>query len=205
MEKLKEHFNDLSKLIQDAFIAYQNLLTALENQHQHKFLQEDFFRFFQYQQYFMINIQLSKILEHKSNQKRNIVTLCNRILQHDFRKEIIKYYGELQPSVRHINKNYTAFITSVKEVKDKILSQHILIAKVGAARDKVYAHTDVNRVVDFPTLVELETLIELAAHAYNNIHGVLLGGHMDFTKGLINIRMKDVIRIFERGHTARAK
>ena len=63
MEELEAHFNDLSKIIQDSFIAYNNLSVMVDSRRQVKILNEDFFRFLQYQQFFMLNIQLCKILE----------------------------------------------------------------------------------------------------------------------------------------------
>src|SRR6218665_2172079 len=74
-------FNDLTKIIADSFISYQQL-SVIDKKRREKelLLKEGFFTFFEYQQWFMLIIQLAKIFSKKQKkeqtqtqtQKRNI-------------------------------------------------------------------------------------------------------------------------------------
>ena len=205
MEELEAHFNDLLKLIQDSFIAYNNLSVMVESRKQVKILNEDFFRFLQYQQFFMLNIQLCKILECKRSQQRNVVTLCDNLIKGNYKDKILSYWGSLQPSVNYIDKKYDKFIEKVKAVRKRIKLSNKVIDKLCLARNKVYAHTDINRQIKYLNLVELKELLDLSAFAYNNTRGALHGANADFNHGLNNLNMKGVIRILERGHPVKKR
>lgn len=199
LAELTNWFDDLNKLIQDCFIAYNNLKTVDDQKGQVKFLNEDFFLFFRYQQRFMINVQLAKLLECKPQiQQRNIITLCTKL-------RICGYDSEITTLLSDNSRGYPHFLTreeifeSTNKIREQIKKRQKIIDKVISARNKVYAHTDIQRLVDFPTLSEIKDLLDLASSAYNNTRGLLFGIHTDFTKGIVNLGMKDVIRLINRG------
>jgi len=199
MEKLKPHFDDLFYLIQDSFISYQILFIIDDKKTQIELLNKDFFRFIGYQQFFMLNIQLAKILDCKKSQKRNIIKLCNDLINDNYKQEILIYYKKLQPSITYINKNYEQYIENVREVLTKVRGINKVIKKLSDARNKVYAHTDFEVNINFLTLHELKQLLDFAAYAYNVIRGELYGIKTDFTKGLVDLTILDVIQNIQRG------
>ena len=192
--EIEKWFDDLNKLIQDIFICYRNLSDFYDLRSKNKILQQDFFHFFSYQQFFMINIQLAKIFESKKQQERNIITLCNKIIKGDYDSDI--------KGIFEIKKRYmpcSRFIEEIKNVakiqRKVIKKKQIIIDKVTKTRNKVYAHTDIEKIKDFPTLQELEELVELSSKIFNSIRGQLYGINTDFSKGLISLKLKDLIRL----------
>lgn len=197
MQKLIDWFDDLNKLIQDSFITYKNLSVIKELKSDTKFLNEDFFVFFQYQQWFMLTIQLSKIFECKPrSQQRNIVTLCDKIIKSDYVEEFKLMLQQCQNSNL---RSYADLVEKSKQIRKKIKLHQSTINKIINVRNKIYAHTDIERKIDFPTMDEIKTIIELASLSYNNTRGFICGINTDFTRGINNLTMKDVIRIMNRG------
>jgi len=194
MKKIDSWFNDLNKLIQDSFIAYKHLSIVREQRGKLKFLNEDFFVFFQYQQLFMLNIQLAKIFEAKKAQKRNIRALFQEIISGHFSDEIIPFLAD--------NKNngvtYELFIQKIKELNSSIKPYQNIIDKVSNARNKIYAHSDIDRMINFPTIEELKLLIDLASNLYNNSRGQLYSTHTDFTRGINNLTINYVIKVIQQ-------
>lgn len=197
MQKLNNWFDDLRKLIQDSFISYKNLSVIKESLSDAKFLNEDFFVFFQYQQWFMLTIQLSKIFECKPRtQQRNFVTLCNKIINGDYKEE---FELMLQKSKISNTCTYADLTEKAIQIKMKIKLHQKTIDKIINVRNKIYAHTDIERKINFPTINEMKSIIDLASFSYNNSSGLIYGVNTDFTKGVNNLTMKDVVRIMKRG------
>lgn len=198
MKKLNDWFEDLNKLIQDSFISYKHLSVIKELKSETKFLNEDFFDFYQYQQWFMINIQLAKIFECKpKTQKRNIITLFNNIINGEYADELAEFFADNKQNKSLLT--YEQFIEEIKNLNSSIKTHRKVIDKVINARNKIYAHTDIERIIDFPSLEELKSLIDLASKLYNNSRGQLYGISTNFTRGIINLTINDVIRIMNIG------
>ncbi|WP_194974715.1 AbiU2 domain-containing protein [Aquiflexum lacus] len=197
MQELNKWFDDLSKLIQDSFITYKHLSVIKELNAETKFLNEDFFVFFQYQQWFMLTIQLSKIFECKPRtQKRNIITFCNKIIKGDYKEE---FEFILLQSKCSNPLSYADFVEKANQIRTKIKLNQVAINKIINVRNKVYAHTDIERKIDFPTIEEVKSIIDLASFSYNNLRGFMYGISTDFSRGINNLTMKDVVRIMQRG------
>lgn len=199
LSELNKWFDDLNKLIQDCFIAYNNLKTIDDQKGQVKFLNEDFFLFFRYQQRFMINVQLAKLLECKpKTQQRNIISLCAKLSTFEYDRELTNLLSDDSRGYPHFSARQE-IIERAREIREKIKNRQKIIDKVVITRNKVYAHTDIERLVDFPDLNEIKDLLDLVSFAYNNTRGFLFGIHTDFTKGIVNMTMKDVIRLINKG------
>ena len=197
MPKLNNWFDDLNKLIQDSFITNKHLSVIKELKTETKFLNEDFFVFFQYQQWFMLTIQLSKIFECKPRtQQRNFVTLCDKIIKGDYIREFELILQETKISNPH---TYADLVEKAKQIRTKIKLYQATISKIINVRNKIYAHTDIERKIDFPTIDEMKSIVELASFSYNNSRGFIYGINTDFTRGINNLTMKDVVRIMQRG------
>ena len=98
-KNIEAWFNDLNKIIADSFISYQQLSVIDKKRREKKILlKEGFFTFFEYQQWFMLIIQLAKIFSKKQKQeqkqeqtqKRNIITLFDEIIKEEFSEQIKK-------------------------------------------------------------------------------------------------------------------
>ena len=196
MEKLDAWFDDLNKLIQDIFISHKHLSIVREERKHKKFLNEDFFSFYQYQQWFMLNIQLAKIFENKKTQKRNVGSLFNGIIKGDFSDELKPFLNDITKNKSGLN--YEQFIDKIKELNSLIKTHEKIIAKISNARNKIYAHTDIDRIINFPTVEEIKTVTELAAHLYNKSRGLLYDKHMDFTHGINNLTLNFIIKVIDR-------
>jgi hypothetical protein len=197
MPNLNNWFDDLNKLIQDSFITYKNLSVIKELKSGTKFLNEDFFVFFQYQQWFMLTIQLSKIFECKPRtQQRNIVTLCDKIIKGDYTEDFELMLQQGKISNTH---TYADFVEKAKQIRTKINLHQPTIKKIINVRNKIHAHTDIERKIDFPTIEEIKIIIDLASFSYNNSRGFIYGVNTDFTRGIISLTMRDVVRIMKRG------
>lgn len=193
---LEDWFDDLNKLIQDIFICLKNLNQFYELRPTNKILQQDFFNFYMYQQWFVINIQIAKIVDCKPTQQRNVVTLLNKIIKGD-------YDSDIETLLQRENRGFPCF-QSIEEVKNatkekkKIIKQKQgIILKVSNIRNKVYAHTDIEKNRDFPSLTEIKELAELSADIYNGVRGMIYGIHTDFSKGVIMLTLKDICRLTE--------
>lgn len=199
LDELKNWFDDLNKLIQDCFVSYNNLKTIADQKGQVKFLNEDFFLFFRYQQRFMINVQLAKLLECKpKTQQRNIISLCTRLSTCEYDRDVTTLLSDSSRGKPHFSARED-IINRTREIREEIKKRQRIIDKVISTRNKVYAHTDIQRFVDFPALPEIKDLLDLVSFAYNNTRGLLFGIHTDFTKGIVNMTVKDIIRLINRG------
>jgi len=90
-KNIEAWFHDLKYLIADSFVSYQQLSVIDKEMHEKEFiLEEGFFAFFTYQQWFMLNIQLAKIFSKTGTQKRNIITLFDKIIKGEFSEQIKK-------------------------------------------------------------------------------------------------------------------
>jgi hypothetical protein len=142
----------------------------------------------------MLCIQLSKIFDATKNQKRNIKTLLGNICKGDFDLEI-------QFLLKKENRGYPCFLT-LEEAKEKIGGQkrkikeyQDTIDKVVKVRNKVYAHTDIDKIEDFPSFSEVKDLVDYASLLYNQTVNMIYGKNMDFTKGIINLTLKNIVRL----------
>lgn len=191
MKKLDAWFDDLNKLIQDSFISYKHLSVVRDKRAELKFLNEDFFIFFQYQQWFMLNIQLAKIFDCKKTQKRNVIDLLNKIISGQFDDELNQFLSDSSKNKSDLN--YGQFIDKIKALNSSIKNYQKIINKVSTVRNKIYAHTDIDRIQNFPTVDEIKSLIDLADNIYNNSRGLLYGIHTDFTRGINNLTINYII------------
>jgi hypothetical protein len=173
MKKLDAWFDDLNKLIQDSFISYKHLSAVQDKKTELTFLNEDFFIFFQYQQWFMLNIQLAKIFDCKNKQERNVIKLFNKIISGQFDDELTQFFSDSSKNKSGLG--YTQFIDKIKELNSSIKNHQAIIDKVSTVRNKIYAHTDIDRIQNFPTVYEIKSLIDLADNLYNNSRGLLYG------------------------------
>ncbi len=199
--ELKKWFADIRIITQDAFISFNNLKTVLdtENHKRYYFLREDFFIFYRHQQWFMLIIQLCKLLVNKSNHKRNIISLCDKLINSKYDNDIIKLL-ESKNNRGHPNfKTPGEVIAKSKEIKMLIDKNQNIINQIHTLRDKVFAHTDIVKDLKLPTLKEIGNLLEIVSFAYNNTRGLFCGIYMDFTRGVINLTIIDIIRIMEEG------
>jgi hypothetical protein len=197
MKKLDAWFEELNKLIQDAFISFKHLSIIEESKKDVMFLNEDFFVFFQYQQWFMLNIQLAKVFECKPRtQQRNILTLFNKIIAQEFSDELVPFFDDTSQNKSGLT--YEQFLERVKIQKSVIRKHQTTIDKIITTRNKYYAHTDIERIPNFPTLEEVNAISNLASSIYNNIRGLLYGIHTDFTRGINNLTLSYIIKLLNK-------
>lgn len=183
LQTLKDWFEDIWNITVDLHISLNNAKRLAET----KYEEEDhvkkhgFFQHHWYQLRFIMIIQLAKLLDDNSNQKRNFHKLCNCLSD-------LKYDDEIQKKLKENNikafssvfKSRNDILVTVEIIRADLTNLKPLIDKVVAARDQIYAHKDPKAKVTLIKLNELEELINFCANVYNDIRGQLLDISTDF-------------------------
>ena len=198
LTEIEEWFEDLRNIIVDLNISLNNakyLLTSentLDKGTEQKIKQHGFFKHHTYQLKFIIVIQLSKIFDNNQNQKRNIFKLFNRLENESFDK---KFNERLNENAGRFNcvENRKQLLQRIKILRNEINHELDFLKDLKNARDKLYAHKDPKKRIEFLKWPDLERLIKLSSKIYNQTYGGIFGSQMEFTwTGDWNV--KDIIR-----------
>ena len=180
-KELKTWADDLKPVIFDINIAVSNLF-ILRHENSNKFKEEhqELYINLWYQQDFIAIIQLAKIFSHSSNQKLNIIKLCNRYKNEPLDTEIKDILTANQTKLNDVFRSRTEIIDAVKEIEIEIEGASAIIRKIESLRNKVFAHTDKDVPNDEITLDELITLKDLANKIYNTLFGKVFDEYFHF-------------------------
>lgn len=180
-KELKTWTDDLKPVIFDINIAVSNLF-ILRHENSNKFKEEhqELYINLWYQQNFIAIIQLAKIFSHSSNQKLNIVKLCNRYKNEPLDTEIKEILIANKTKLNDVFRSRAEIIAAVKAIEIEITEVSGLIKKIETLRDKVFAHTDKEVPNDEISLEELITLKDLANKIYNTLFGKVFDEYFHF-------------------------
>ena len=176
LNNLEKWYKDLWDIIVDVNICINNAKRLKKNVYKREAIikRHGFFRHHWHQLRFIIIIRLCLVFDKRQNQKRNIVKLCNRIINEPLDKKIeeILKQNKLKGSYR-VFKTRKEFKDSARNILKEIEGKEDLIKKLTNARDHVYAHYDPDVKVNHLKLDELIELNEMANRYYNILHGQL--------------------------------
>jgi len=127
-------------------------------------------------------VQLAKLFDDSSNQRRNFHKLCNRLTNEKYDEEIEALLKTNSETVFvNVFKSRKEIEQAVNEIRNELKKHEVVIDKVITARDKVYAHRDPNAKVKGVTSDELKELVDLSAYIFNNTRGKLFDINTMFT------------------------
>ena len=172
--ELLEWFDDLSKIIFDTKISIDNIkrITHPKDDFEKHVIKHGFFHHCYFQSRFTIVIQLCKVFDDNSNQKRNFHKLFNRFAFEKYDKDLMNILSGHKGSL-HLFSNRNEIVHKIKELRTEIKTNEELIDRIIILRDNLYAHSDPKSSIPNVTNPELEKLIDLAIKVYNNIKGKL--------------------------------
>lgn len=184
IEELKDWFAQTAKIITDLHICLDNAKRLFDNKYENEDWIKDhgFFRHHYYQLWFIISIQLCKLLSKSKNQKYNFNKLLNRL-------ELEELDGEIFQLLAHsYDKEFTCVFRSREEMlnrisfyKQEVKRNEVVIEKFISSRDTLYAHRDPNAKLQGLTLQDADQLIGLCEEIYNCFRGGIFDKHFDFS------------------------
>lgn len=157
-EELEDFIRDQWNILVDLHICIENLKRLYETKYEFEdqFKTHGFFGHHVYQLAFIAVVQLSKLLNNSSNEKRSFTKLCNKLENSCFGEDL-----------RDSTKPVREF------VKEKIQENEDAISRIITARNKVFAHKDPNSGVVIPNLAEIEDMVNLSAELFKSLCGHL--------------------------------
>jgi len=184
-DELKDWFDQTAKIITDLHISLNNanrlFVSKYENEEWIK--NHGFFRHHYYQLWFIIAIQLSKLLSKSKNQKYNFNKLLDRLQNENLDENI------LQLIEQNKSKPFTAVFRSKEEMFEKINAfrqeikdNEVIIDKLVKSRDTLYAHRDRQAQPQDINLQDAEKLITLCTNIYNCFRGGIFDVYFNFTR-----------------------
>jgi hypothetical protein len=182
-EELKDWFEQTAKIITDLQICLNNANRLFDT----KYNNEDwvknhgFFRHHYYQLWFIISIQLSKLLSASRNQRYNFNKLLDR-LENEKLDEQLRDLIEAKKTIPS-----SAVFRSKKEMFDKIKTfrreikdNEETIKRFVTSRDTIYAHRDPEAKPQNVTLSDAERLIDIVKRLYNCFRGGFYDVYFEF-------------------------
>jgi hypothetical protein len=180
-DDLSNWFEDLQKIIFDTKISIDNIkrITHPTDDLEKYVLNHGFFSHCYRQSRFTIVVQLCKVFDVNSNQKRNFYKLFNRLSSEKYDKTLMEMLKR-QGVAPHLFANRNDILNEIKLLTDEIEAQKELIERIVNLRDTLYAHSDPDSSVPHVSNPELEVLINLAIKTYNNLYGKLYDSTLVF-------------------------
>lgn len=173
-KELKDWFEQTAKIITDIQICVNNANRLFDKKYENEdwVKNHGFFRHHYYQLWFILSIQLSKLLSSSRHQRYNFNKLLDRLENEELDEELT--------NLIETNKNisFSAVFRSKDEMFDKIKSFRIeikaneeTIKKFVTSRDTLYAHRDPDAKPQDITLSDAERLTDLVKRLYNCFRG----------------------------------
>lgn len=182
-KELEDWFEDHWNIIVDLHISINNALRQKKEtyQYEEQIKRHGFFQHHWYQLKFIMIVQLAKLFDDSSNQRRNFHKLFNRLTNEKYDEEIETLLKSNSDQMfTNVFKSRKEIEQTVDEMRSELKKQESVIEKVIEARDKVYAHRDPKATVKAVTSDELKLLIDLSAYIFNNTRGKLFNVHTEF-------------------------
>lgn len=183
-KELEDWFEDHWNIIGDLHISIHNALRLKKNIYQceEQIKRHGFFQHHWYQLKFIMIIQLAKLFDNRSTQRRNFHKLFDQLTNEIYDEEMETLLKSNRDQIfTNVFKSPKEIEQTVNEIRNELKNQKTVIDKVIDARDKVYAHLDPKATVEAVTSDELKKLIDLSAYIFNNTRGKLFNIHAEFT------------------------
>lgn len=180
--ELTEWANDIYPVIVDINLTMKNLqIIKVERKKENNFLKHESFKFIRSQQRFILTIQLAKIFSDSSNQKRNFLTLCNRLENEKLDQEINRLLQENIGKLTSVFRDKQDIKNAITKFKANLKRHKTLVENIITMRNKVYAHTDIIKPKGIKIKhEEFAELVTLANEMYNTLFGSIFDIYIFF-------------------------
>jgi len=184
-EELKDWFEQTAKIITDLYISLNNASRLFDNKYENEdwIKNHGFFRHHYYQLWFIITVQLNKLLVNSRNHKYNFHKLFERLET----KELDEHL--LQLIAQNKEKRFSAvfvdrpqMLERINYFRNEIKNKSEVIKKFKTSRDTLYAHRDKGAMPQNLTLQDAENLIILCKDIYNCLRGGIFDANFEFTR-----------------------
>jgi hypothetical protein len=185
LDELTSWFSQIDKIIFDLNISVNNARRLFENKYQDEdhIKNHGFFRHHYYQLWFILSVQLSKLVSESKNQKFNLFKLLKRLESEKLDQEILdRFEVNKDLSYGHHFKTHQDLLDEIIRLKNKLDSQSETIKKVTTSRDTLYAHRDKDALPQNVTLDDVALLIDLCVEVFNSLRGGIFDIHTDMTR-----------------------
>lgn len=170
LEELKKWFEDIWNIIVDLHISINNYerLEIDKYEWEEQIKKHGFFQHHRYQLRFIMIIQLAKLLDKATNQKRNFHLLGNRLINDEYDSAIKKLLrSNSETGSSYLFRSRKEIKLGIEVLKSRLKEHDSLILKIKLARDKIYAHHDPNVNIELVTFNELKKLVLLSSEIFN--------------------------------------
>ena len=199
--ELEEWSNDVLPILTDINISINNIKTVLiQNAIGLPEIKHNFFRYYSYQQRFILIIQLAKFFSNFENQDRNFKKLCSRFENEELDENIEILLKENSSKQSDTFKTRDEILIAVADLKINLQKHKPVIDNVISLRDEVYAHTDTVKNANKIAIHELEELVIFANEIYNTLFGRLFD-KQDLLDKTSDWDLRYIVKIIEHSET----
>ena len=184
-EELKDWFEQTAKIITDLHICLNNANRLFDSKYENedKVKKHGFFRHHYYQLWFIISIQLSKLLSNSRNQKYNFNKLLDRLEKEELDDNMLQLIAQNKHKLfTAVFKDRNQLIEKIKFYKKEIKDYEVTIKKIITSRDTLYAHRDPQANPQDLNLKDAEKLISLCTDLYNSFKGGIFDVYFKFER-----------------------
>ena len=146
-EELNDWFEQTAKIITDLHICLNNANRLFDSKYENEdwIKNHGFFRHHSYQLWFIISIQLTKLLSNNKTQKYNFNKLLNRLEQEKLDENILHLIDQNKnKSFSAVFKDKEEMLNKIQFYRQQIKDNEDTIKKFIVSRDTLYAHRDRN-------------------------------------------------------------
>lgn len=184
-DELKDWFEQTAKIITELHICLSNAnrLFELKYENEEWVKNHGYFRHYYYQLWFIMSIQLTKLLSDNKNQKYNFNKLLNKLENEKLDKSILKLLTQnKEKPFNAVFCDKQELINKIQHFRHAIKDNKSIIEKFVTSRDTLYAHRDPNATLQGLSLPDAEQVITLCKDIYNCFRGGIFDIYSDFTR-----------------------
>jgi hypothetical protein len=184
-EELKDWFEQVAKIITDLYISLNNANRLFDNKYDNEdwIKNHGFFRHHYYQLWFIITVQLNKLLVDSKNQKYNFHKLFDRLENEELDEHILQLIEQnKEKRFSAVFVDRTQMLEKIDHFRKEIKNKSDVIKKFKTSRDTLYAHRDKDAKPQDLTLEDAESLITLCKDIYKRLRGGIFDANFEFAR-----------------------
>lgn len=183
--ELKDWFEQTAKIITDIQISLNNANRLFEKKYENEdwIKNHGFFRHHFYQLWFILSIQLSKLLSSSRNQRYNFNKLLDRLENEEFDEDLTNLIETNKNiSFSAVFRSKDEMFEKIKLFRNEIEENKETIDKFVTLRDTLYAHRDPEAKPQDIILSDADRLSDLVKRLYNCFRGGFYDIHFWFDR-----------------------
>ena len=183
--ELKSWLEKVAIIIKGLHISVNNVNRLCEEKYENESIVKGhgFFRHYYSQLWFIITVQLSKLLSKSPNQKLNLNKLLQQLESEKLDKSITDLLSLNKLGIfTNTFKDKNDLIKNIANSKNKIDAHQIIIKKILTARNTIYAHSDPNAKPQDINLDEVNKLVLLCTEIFASLRSGIFDNHIDFNR-----------------------